>query len=83
MSYQAVIKIDLDEISRASIEAQMSAAMSSYVQGVQKTDISDWTYEEWQQLIAVAFDVAAVAVFSKRIVVIPPDLTDSRIPFHG
>lgn len=73
---QAIVKIDLDGVGRLVIESKAHAAMASYLSSIiasapSKVAISEWTPDEFKQLVAVAVDVAIIEVFLRRIVVIP------------
>jgi hypothetical protein len=76
----ATIELNIDAKTRTQICDQMSDGMGGYIEALGKSDFADWTADEWQKFISVAFDVAATAVFMKRIVVVPP-FVEEHIPF--
>lgn len=77
----ATIKIDLDGATRTEIESLMDRAMGSYMGKLIETapakiDFSQWDKADWDNLVKLAFEACAPAVFTRRIVVIPPTLIE-------
>lgn len=80
----ATIELPLDKSMRQQICDRMSEAMGAYIETLGRPDFGTWNAEEWARFIGVAFDVAAIAVFQRRIVVVPPMIElqeDERPPY--
>lgn len=76
------VEMPLDGARRQQIQEAMSNAMGSAIEGVGDTDFANWSAEQWMNLVGVAFDVAAHAVFSARVAVHGPrNVHSSEIPF--
>ena len=78
----ATIELPLDGIVRKEISDRMSEAMGAYIEALGKPDFGTWEAIEWDRFISVAFDITAVAVFTKRIIVVPPMvLEEHEVPY--
>jgi hypothetical protein len=79
---QYKIDLKLTEGQRRVIEERMSSAMGRHIESTGVTDFAQWTPEQWQDLVAVAFDIAATETFRSRIAIVGPlDVEESDVPF--
>lgn len=72
MSLLITMQMHLDGPGREKIAGCMSEAMGQFIESIGKPNMADWTEEDWNNLVDVALDTAAVGVFQARIHVSEP-----------
>jgi hypothetical protein len=77
----ATIELPIDGAARKEICGRLSEALGAFIEATGKTDFADWREEDWDKFVGVAFDVAAVAVFTKRLIVVPPFVQSDSPPY--
>ena len=70
MKVDAVAKISDEE--RTEIEEEMSREMGAFIMSIGETDFAQWSPQQWKDLVGIAFEHAALGVFTKRIMVTKP-----------
>ncbi len=88
MHIEATTKLEITPSERERLEAGLSEALGSYIQGLTqrdagKLDFSQWSQDEWRTFVSTALDVSAVGVFSMRMILVGPSVrqTNDGAPF--